>query len=74
MAGTKEGAIKARNKLLEKDPNYYVKMGQSAGKAKSKNKGFGSASKTMCTCDWRDYPHNKAQCIGARGGNKRKAS
>lgn len=42
MAGTRIGGLKAREKNLAKDPDFYKKIGQRGGKAKSPYKGFGS--------------------------------
>lgn len=42
MAGNKEGGIKARDANLARDPDFYKKMGEVGGKAKSPTKGFGS--------------------------------
>ncbi len=32
MAGTRAGGLKAAKKNLEKDPNFYVKIGSKGGK------------------------------------------
>lgn len=32
MAGSKTGGLKTKAKLLERDPNYYKKIGQRGGK------------------------------------------
>lgn len=42
MAGTRDGGVKARDKMLDKDPNYYQKIGSIGGKVSHPNKGFGS--------------------------------
>lgn len=40
MAGTKSGGLKARDKNLARDPDWYKKIGQAGG-AKSRTSGFG---------------------------------
>jgi len=35
MAGTKAGALKAKLKILEKNPNYYKEIGAKGGKNSS---------------------------------------
>lgn len=42
MAGTREGALKAKAANLAKDPDYYTKLGKIGGKA-SKAGGFASS-------------------------------
>lgn len=39
MAGTKEGGMKAKEKNLAKDPEYYSKLGRVGGKATSRDIG-----------------------------------
>ena len=39
MAGTKEGAKKAKAKILSRDPDFYAKIGSMGGK-KSRGGGF----------------------------------
>ena len=39
MPGTKTGGLKAAQKNVERDPNYYAKIGSKGGKAKVP-KGF----------------------------------
>jgi general stress protein YciG len=41
MAGTKEGALKAKKKILAKNPNHYKQIGTKGGKG-SNNGGFAS--------------------------------
>lgn len=41
MAGTKLGAVKARDKNLAKDPDWYRKIGSVGGRA-CVSKGFGT--------------------------------
>lgn len=42
MAGTLEGGLKARDKNLAKDPDFYKRIGSIGGKAKVPTKGFAS--------------------------------
>jgi general stress protein YciG len=45
MAGNKIGGQKARNKNLEKNPNFYREIGAKGGKAgKGTLKGFAASS------------------------------
>lgn len=60
MAGTKEGAAKAKAKLLEQNPNYYEEIGARGGKKSHPNKGFGSMS-----------PEERS-AAGRKGGTKSK--
>jgi general stress protein YciG len=40
MAGTKTGGIKARDKNLKKNPNFYREIGRLGGLKSDKPKGF----------------------------------
>lgn len=42
MAGTKDGALRARDTNLAKDPNFYREIGMIGGRACVETKGFGS--------------------------------
>lgn len=66
MAGTKAGGLKARDKNLSKDPNFYSTIGKKGGVVKTPNGGFGA--KGLCRCGVFDKPHKKAQCAGSLGG------
>lgn len=47
MAGNKEGAAKAKARILSNNPNFYREVGSLGGKKiteKTKNKGFASMS------------------------------
>lgn len=55
MAGNRTGALKARDKILAKDPDYYSKLG-SIGGSKRLPKGFAL------------MPHEKVQAAGRKGG------
>ena len=63
MAGTKAGGLKAKAKNLEKDPNFYVKLGQKGGRAG--NTG-GFASETIGEDGLTGY--QRARVAGAKGG------
>lgn len=39
MAGTREGGLKAKAKVLAKDPDFYAKIGRKGGRI-SKTGGF----------------------------------
>lgn len=42
MAQTKEGAAKAKAKLLANDPDHFKKLGRAGGQAQISTKGFGT--------------------------------
>ena len=70
MSGTREGGLKARDKNLSKDPDFYAVIGAKGGR--NGNTG-GFASYTMCNCDvMPEMVHHKAQCRGKLGGYKSK--
>lgn len=60
MSGTKAGGLKAREKNLERDPDFYKKIGQKGGRnGKGPNyKGGFAANKEL------------AKIAGAKGGRK----
>lgn len=60
MAGNHEGAIKARNKNLERDPDFFKRIGAIGGRA-TVSKGFGKNPEL-------------ARIAGAKGGKKSKRS
>jgi len=62
MAGTKEGARKARDKNLAKDPNFYANIGARSwdDPNRSHKTGFALLSR------------EKVQELGAKGGSKTK--
>lgn len=65
MAGTKAGGLKAREKNLAKNPNFYKEIGAKGG---LKSRGGGFASITVCNCNVIDGSHIKSQCSGVKGG------
>lgn len=65
MSGSRIGGLKTKQLNLERDPDFYRKIGSIGGKI---SKGGGFASKTICTCSDLKYSHIKAECAGARGG------
>lgn len=61
ISGTKIGGLKAREKNLASNPNYYIELGKRGGVAKNPKKGFGSKT-----------PEERAE-FGRKGGlNSRK--
>lgn len=60
MSGTKAGGIKARAKNLERDPDFYKKIGQKGGR-----NGKGPGYKGGFAAD-----HERAKIAGAKGGRK----
>lgn len=67
MSGTLEGGLKARDKNLAKDPNFYKTIGALGGRAG--NTG-GFAAKIPCFCDDIQERHHRGQCAGKKGGVK----
>lgn len=68
MAETKLGGSKTARKNLERDPDFYRKIGAVGGR-KSKGGGF-----TMpCECDAYDEPHIKARCSGKKSKRTKKS-
>ena len=67
MAGTRAGGIKASQKNLERDPDFYSKIGAIGGR-NGHTGGF--ASYTKCDCRQIRGMHFKQQCAGKRGGEK----
>lgn len=63
MAGTKIGGLKARDKNLAKDPDFYGKIGKKGG-ANSRTGGFASNSRGKDGLTGRE----RAQIAGAKGG------
>lgn len=57
MSGTKDGGVKSRNKILEKDPDFYKKIGAKGGR-NGHTGGFAGDSK-------------RAREIGYKGLEKR---
>lgn len=60
MGGTREGGIKARDKLLAEDPDYYKKI-----RAKVKNPVAGKKAKGSFT-----KGSERARLAGAKGGRR----
>lgn len=58
MAGNHTGGLRARDKNLAKDPDFYRKIGSVGGRACVDTKGFGS-------------DRGKAMEAGRKGGLKR---
>lgn len=49
MPGTRAGGLKAKQKLLNKDPNFYATMGAKGGSRKGLKKGFAVMDKERLT-------------------------
>lgn len=69
MAGTLEGGLKARDKNLAKDPDFYKKIGRLGG-AKGTNGGFASEEVGVDGLTGRQ----RARIVGAFGGRKSRRS
>jgi general stress protein YciG len=71
MAGTKQGGLKAAQKNLANNPNFYAEIGAKGGR-NGKTGGF--AQDIECDCDLIDGPHFVKKCAGKKGGriSKRK--
>lgn len=67
MSGTLEGGLKARDKNLARDPDFYRNIGAMGGRA-GHTGGF--AAKFPCFCDQIQEVHHKAQCAGQLGGRR----
>ena len=65
MSGTRLGGLKARDKNVARDPDWYRKIGQRGGR--NGNTG-GFAQKRLCMCDEIKGVHRKPQCAGSKGG------
>lgn len=68
MSGTLAGGQKAAIRNLERDPDFYSKIGHKGGLAKTPNGGFGAM--TACNCLYIRGDHYKARCAGKKGGRK----
>lgn len=55
MAGTREGGLRAYKKIIEKDPDFYRRIGALGGKKKG-DKGFAIMDK------------DKVRAAGSKGG------
>lgn len=62
MAGTKAGALKARDKNLDKDPNFYANIGSRSWQNPNRSRKTGFAN----------LPTEKVRELGAKGGRKTK--
>ena len=76
MAGNREGGLKAAQKNLANNPNFYAEIGRKGGSATFASHGShkGFAQDIECDCDLIDGPHFVKKCAGKRGGriSKRK--
>lgn len=62
MAGTKEGGRKAALKNLQRDPDFYAKIGQKGGK-NGKTGGFARRED-----ETREEHHARVAAAGKKGG------
>lgn len=64
MSQTKEGAQKAKERMLSNNPDYYREIGKIGGSKKNPNKGFGSNRELASTAG------KKGGIISRRRGGK----
>mgnify|MGYP000864805202 CR=1 FL=1 len=64
MSGTRTGGLKAAQKNLASNPNFYAEIGRKGGFAQD----------IECDCELIDGPHFVKKCAGKKGGriSKRK--
>lgn len=81
MAGNRTGGLKAAQKNLASNPNFYAEIGRKGGSATFASHGTckGFAQDIECDCDLIDGPlidgpHFVKKCAGKKGGriSKRK--
>lgn len=65
MAGTKAGGLKARDKNLAKNPNFYKDIGAKGGRNGTTG---GFAHKGRHLCEEIEGWHHYARCAGKKGG------
>lgn len=65
MAGNKQGGLKARDKNLANNPNFYKEIGAIGG-ANGTTGGFAYLMYQPCNCGGRHA--NRSACAGAIGG------
>ncbi len=69
MAGTVEGGKKAALKNMQRDPNFYARIGAKGGKNGTTG---GFATYAECNCSVLGIKHHFAQCRGRKGGRMSK--
>lgn len=74
MSGTKQGGLKAAQKNLANNPNFYAEIGRKGGSATFASHGSCKGFAQDIECDLIDGPHFVKKCAGKRGGriSKRK--
>lgn len=76
MSGTRTGGLKAAQKNLANNPNFYAEIGRKGGSATFASHGSckGFAQDIECDCDLIEGTHFVKKCAGKRGGriSKRK--
>ena len=70
MAGNRQGGLKAAQKNLAGNPNFYAEIGRKGGSATFASHGSykGFAQDIECDCDLIDGPHFVKKCAGKKGG------
>lgn len=69
MSGSRIGGLKARDKNLARDPDFYKRIGALGG---SRGRTGGFASYSHCDCKVIKGTHYKQQCAGKLGGKASK--
>lgn len=66
MSGTKQGGLKAAQKNLASNPNFYAEIGRKGGSATFESHGTckGFAQDIECDCDLIEGPHFVKKCAG----------
>ena len=69
MAGNRTGGLKAAQKNLASNPNFYAEIGRKGGSATFASHGSykGFAQDIECDCDLIDGPHFVKKCAGKKG-------
>lgn len=71
MSGTRAGGKKAAAKNMDKDPDFYKRIGSEGGKnGRGTYYRGGFATDIECSCKIVRGSHYKAQCAGVIGGRK----
>lgn len=69
MSGTREGGLKSSKKIMDREPDFFKRIGSKGGTI---SRGGGFASENSCFCDYGNIKfgvgHNLARCAGAKGG------
>lgn len=70
MSGTRTGGLKAAQKNLASNPNFYAEIGRKGGFATFASHGSykGFAQDIECDCDLIEGTHFVKKCAGKKGG------